>query len=114
MPGCAHTTFEAVRMLGRELSTCPVAMRITIGTLNCPPDMWRMVAALLTIWSSARRLNLQVITSTIGRIPPAAARSPHDERGFRQGGIQDPIGAELVQQPLAARVASALRRRPRP
>ena len=38
--------------------------------------MWRIVAALLTIWSSASRLKFTVITSTIGRMPPSAAPMP--------------------------------------
>jgi hypothetical protein len=36
----------------------PVAMRITSGTPNWPPDMWRMVAAVFMIWSSASRLKI--------------------------------------------------------
>jgi len=34
------------------------------------------VAALFTTWSSASRLKLIVITSTIGRMPPRAAPMP--------------------------------------
>src|SRR6516162_2085479 len=51
-------------------------MRMTTGTANCPPDIWRIVAALLMIWSSARRLKLTVMISTIGRMPPSAAPIP--------------------------------------
>ncbi len=51
-------------------------MRTTSGTLSCPPDMYRSVAALFTTWSSASMLKLIVITSTIGRMPPIAAPIP--------------------------------------
>jgi hypothetical protein len=54
----------------------PVAIRITSGTANWPPDMCGIVAALLTIWSSASRLKLTVMISTIGRIPAIAAPIP--------------------------------------
>ena len=54
----------------------PVAMRITTGTLKSPPDMCRYEAAVFMIWSSASRLKLTVIISTIGRIPPMPAPSP--------------------------------------
>ena len=45
----------------------PVAIRTTIGTENCPLDMCRNADAVFTIWSSASRLKLTVITSTMGR-----------------------------------------------
>lgn len=51
-------------------------MRITSGTENWPPDMWRSSAAVFTIWSSASRLKLTVMISTIGRMPPSAAPMP--------------------------------------
>ena len=35
--------------------------RKTIGTANWPPLMYRMLAALLTIWSIATRLKLKVM-----------------------------------------------------
>ncbi len=54
----------------------PVDMRITTGTLNWPPDMCSSVAALLRIWSAANMLKLQVITSTMGRMPESAAPMP--------------------------------------
>ena len=31
--------FQAMRMLGSQLAPAPVAIRITSGTLICPPDM---------------------------------------------------------------------------
>ncbi len=51
-------------------------MRTTIGTLICPPDMCRRVAAVLMIWSKASSEKLIVMTSTIGRMPPTAAPIP--------------------------------------
>ena len=47
--------------------------RITIGTLMVPPDMYRSLAALLMIWSIARKRKSPYWTSTIGRIPMMAA-----------------------------------------
>ena len=47
--------------------------RITIGTAIVPPDMYRILAALLTIWSMARNRKSPYWTSTIGRIPIIAA-----------------------------------------
>ena len=62
--------------------------------LNWPPDMWRMVAALFMIWSSASRLKLQVITSTIGRIPPSAAPIPDDAPVTPPGETPAPAATE--------------------
>ena len=41
--------FQAVRVLGRDLSPCASRILITTGTPNWSPDMCRIVAALLTI-----------------------------------------------------------------
>ncbi|OIQ70068.1 hypothetical protein GALL_483220 [mine drainage metagenome] len=49
---------------------------MTSGTAICPPDMCRIVAALFMIWSSASRLKLTVMISTIGRMPFIAAPIP--------------------------------------
>ena len=51
----------------------PTGARITIGTWIVPPDMYRSLAALLTIWSMARKRKSPYWTSTIGRIPMIAA-----------------------------------------
>jgi hypothetical protein len=61
--------FEPVRVLRGELTSRAGRHADASGTLNWPPDMCRSVAALFTIWSSASKLKLHVITSTIG---PAA------------------------------------------
>ena len=65
----------------------PVAMRTTSGTLSCPPDMCRRVAALLTIWSRASRLKLTVMISTMGRMPPSAAPMPAPRNVFSDSGV---------------------------
>jgi len=39
------------------------------------------------IWSSASRLKLQVITSTIGRIPPSAAPIPAPTKADSDNGV---------------------------
>ena len=65
----------------------PVAIRMTIGTENCPPDMCRSSAAVLTIWSSASRLKLTVMISTIGRRPPIAAPTPAPTKPSSDRGV---------------------------
>ena len=51
----------------------PIGARMTIGTLTVPPDIYRIFAALLTIWSMARNRKSPYCTSTIGRMPIMAA-----------------------------------------
>ena len=46
---------------------------MVIGTVNCPLDMYRSLAAWLTIWSMASSAKLMVIISTMGLRPPIAA-----------------------------------------
>ena len=87
----------------------PVAMRITSGTVNWPPDMCGIVAALLTIWSSASRLKLTVMISTIGRMPAMRrADAGADEGRLRQRRVADALRAELLQQALGDGVAAAV------
>ena len=75
-------------------------MRTSSGTPNWPPDMWRKVAALLTIWSSASRLKLTVMISTIGRMPPSAAPMPAPTKvDFGQGRVADALRPELSSNP---------------
>ena len=62
-------------------------MRTTSGTLNWPPDMCRSAAALFNTWSSASRLKLMVITSTMGRIPPSAAPIPAPTKADSESGV---------------------------
>ena len=56
--------------------TAPVVILMTRGTLSWPPDMCSKVAALFRIWSSASRLKLTVMISTMGLIPASAAPIP--------------------------------------
>ena len=65
----------------------PVVMRITSGIVNWPPDMCGIVAALFMIWSSASRLKLTVMISTIGRIPPSAAPMPAPTNADSDSGV---------------------------
>ena len=104
MPGmCAYQPSRLCECCAASCRPAPVAMRITSGTLNWPPDMWRSVAALFTIWSSASRLKLTVMISTIGRMPPMRrADAGADERRLRQRRVADALRAELLEQPLAA------------
>ena len=62
-------------------------MRITSGTETWPPDMWRSIAALFTIWSRASRLKFTVITSTMGRIPAMAAPIPAPTKADSESGV---------------------------
>ncbi len=50
----------------------PPGMRMTNGTFASPPNMYRIFAALLTIWSYAISEKLMVIISTTGRRPSIA------------------------------------------
>ena len=87
----------------------PVAMRITSGTANCPPDMWRMVAALLTIWSSARQAEIHRhdlddwAQAAHGRTDPGA-----DEGRLRERRVANAFLAKFLQQPLGHRIAAAI------
>jgi hypothetical protein len=87
----------------------PVAMRITSGTPNWPPDMCRMVAAVFMIWSSASRLKLTVISSTMGRMPAAAAPMPAPVKPDSDSGVSRMRSSpNSVHQPLGHRVAAAI------
>ena len=87
----------------------PVVMRITSGTLNWPPDMCSSVAALFTIWSSASRLKLTVMISTIGRMPAErGADAGTDERRLRQRCVADALRSELLEQTEADGEAAAV------
>jgi len=99
---------EAVRVLGGELSPASRRHPDHQRTLNCPPDMWRNSAAVLTIWSSARRLKLTVITSTIGRSPPSAAPMPVPTKRARKAACRGCARAELLQEALRHRVGAAV------
>ena len=65
----------------------PVVIRMTSGTLNCPPLMWCRDAAVLTIWSSASSEKLTVMISTIGRMPPSAAPMPAPTKPDSDSGV---------------------------
>ena len=84
-------------------------MRMTSGTLHWPPDMCSSVAALFMIWSSASRLKLTVMISTIGRMPAERGADPRaDERRLRQRRVADALGPELLEQTEAHREAAAV------
>ena len=65
----------------------PELPRKTIGTANWPPLMYRMLAALLTIWSIATRLKLNVMNSMIGRSPAIAAPMPMPAKPSSEIGV---------------------------
>ncbi len=76
-PGmCAYQPSSECECWAASCLPPPVGMRITKGTLNCPPDMCRIVAALFRIWSRASKLKLTVMISTMGNMPAMAAPTP--------------------------------------
>ncbi len=87
-PGtCAYQASRLCECCAASCRPAPVAMRITTGTWNCPPDMWHSVAAVFTIWSSASRLKFTVMISTIGRRPPSAAPMPAPTNADSESGV---------------------------
>ena len=62
-------------------------MRITSGTFTWAPNMYRIDAALLMIWSSASSEKLIVISSTTGRSPAIAAPTPMPTIVFSEIGV---------------------------
>ena len=79
------------------------------GTLNWPPDMCSSVAALFTIWSSASRLKLTVMISTIGRMPPSAAPIPAPTNADSDSGVSRMrSGPNSSSRPEADREAAAV------
>ena len=54
---------------------------------NCPPDMKGILAAPLTIESSASIAKLMVMISTIGRVPTRAAPTPRPVKLFSEIGV---------------------------
>ena len=106
---CAYQPSRLCECCAASWRPAPVAMRITSGTLNCPPDMCRSVAALFTIWSSASRLKLTVMISTIGRIPPSAAPMPAPTNADSDSGVSRMrSGPNSSSRPLLTRVAAAV------
>ncbi len=84
---CAYQPSKLCECWAASWRPAPVVMRMTIGTLNCPPDMCSSEAAVFTIWSSASRLKLTVMISTIGRIPPSAAPMPAPTNADSDSGV---------------------------
>ena len=58
-----------------------------MGTLNWPPDMYRILAAWFTIWSRATMAKLKVMISTTGRRPTMAAPIPTPTNPASQMGV---------------------------
>ena len=87
-PGmCAYQPSRLCECCAASWRPPPVAIRITIGTANCPPDMCGIVAALFTIWSRASSEKLTVMISTIRRIPPRAAPIPAPTKESSDSGV---------------------------
>ncbi|PKV99881.1 hypothetical protein ATK30_0874 [Amycolatopsis echigonensis] len=69
----AYQTSRFCECVAASCCPPPPGVRITSGTLTCPPNIERIFAAWLTIWSMASRLKLIVMISTTGRSPSMAA-----------------------------------------
>jgi len=65
-------------------------------------DMWRMVAALFMIWSSASRLKLTVMISTIGRMPASAAPMPAPTNADSDSGVSRMRSSPKFRQQILA------------
>ena len=71
--------------------------------------MWRIVAALLTIWSSAKQAEIDRHDlddrphAAEGRTDPGA-----DKGRFGKRRVADALGTELVEQSLGDRIAAAI------
>ena len=67
------------------------------------------MAAVLRIWSSASSEKFTVITSTMGRMPAAAAPIPAPVKPDSESGVSRMrVLAKLLHQPLGDRVAAAI------
>ena len=76
-PGmCATQDSQAWECCAASWSAAPFGPRNTIGIGIWPPDSYRIFAAELTIWSSARTAKFHVMNSTTGRRPAMAAPTP--------------------------------------
>ncbi len=79
----------------------PCGIRITSGTFTWPPNMYRIEAAQLMIWSSASNEKLIVISSTIGPQPGhRGADARADDRVLRDRRVAHALLAELLEQAL--------------
>ena len=80
--------FQTVRMLGGELlARPPVAIRMTSGTLNCPPDMCRSVAAV--VHDLIERQQTEVDRHDLDDRPHAAERRSDAGVRRRQGRLEE-------------------------
>jgi hypothetical protein len=78
---------EAVGVLRRELAAAAGGHADDDGHVELAARHVQQVAALFTIWSSASRLKLTVMTSTIGRMPPAPRRCPAPTNADSDSGV---------------------------
>ena len=84
---CAHSA--SVDWLCCAASMCaePPGPRNTTGSVNCPPDICRIFAALLMSWSAATSEKFQVMSSMTGRRPTMAAPMPTPTKPFSAMGV---------------------------
>src|SRR6266567_4234011 len=76
-PGmCDNHASHAWECCAASCNAAPFGPRNTMGIGICPPDSYRIFAAELTIWSSARTAKFHVMNSITGRKPAIAAPTP--------------------------------------
>ena len=72
----AYQLSNACEWVAPSWPALAVGPRNTIGIVNCPADIWCILAALLMIWSMATIEKLNVMNSMMGRRPFIAAPTP--------------------------------------
>src|SRR3954471_15034616 len=99
-PGtCRYSASKLWECVGPSWWPEPPGIRITIGTFTWPPNMYRIDAAQLMIWSSASSEKFTVMISTTGRRPTIAAPTPGaDDRVLGDWRVAHALLADLLEQ----------------
>ena len=114
-PGiCRNIASKLCEWVGPARRPPPPGIRITIGTLAWPLNMYGIAAAWLMIWSKASSEKL-TISSTIGRNPPIAEPTPQPTIVFSEIGVsRTRRSPNSSSSPSVTLNAPGRRRRPRP
>jgi hypothetical protein len=97
---CAYQPSRLCECCAASWRPAPVAMRITSGTENWPPDMWRSAARVHDL---VERQQAEVDRHDLDDRAHAAQRRADagaDEAEFRQRRVADALGAEFLEQAL--------------
>ena len=106
---CAYQPSRLCECCAASWRPAPVAMRITSGTLNWPPDM--CAERRRVVHDLVEREQAEVDRHDLDDRPHAAERRADagaDERRLRQRRVADALRAELLEQALADREAAAV------